>query len=309
EHRRARHPLPRAAQALRRHGGGEGAGPGGAPRRVPGAAGAQRGGEDHHHRDPGRAAGARRRRGGDPGDDLGARAAAHPRAAGRAVAGERVPGPRHDGGDRAPLPLVLPAGPVGGRADRLRAVGGEAVHAGAPPFRRAAAAPVGGVRPRRRPGDPFPGRAHHRAGSPVAPAAVGRVRGVQGARRHDPAHHALHGRGGVPCGPHRHPGPRRDDRRGHPGRADPGAGRRARDRVRQHRRPFGRRPARPPRRLAPPPPRRRRPPHRGRAPPRPPAPAGGRGLRRRRPHRPHHAPRHPGRRLPGPHRPRAAGRL
>ena len=65
-----------------------------------------------------------------------------------------------------------------------------------------------------------PRRADHRARSAVAPAALGPAAAVPRRGRHDPAHHALHGRGGGAVRPRRRRGSRQGHRAGHAARAD-----------------------------------------------------------------------------------------
>ena len=88
------------------------------------------------------------------------------------------------------------------------------------------------LRDRRRSGSALSRRADHRPRSAVAPAALGSDHRVQGARPHDPAHDALHGRSGDSLRPRRDRRSRQGHRARHAAGADRLARRRARGRVR-----------------------------------------------------------------------------
>ncbi len=102
--------------------------------------------------------------------------------------------------------------------------------------RRTEAAARARLRDRRRSRSALSRRADHRSRPAVAPPALGSDHRIQGARPHDHAHDALHGRGGDSLRPRRDRRSRQGDRARHAARADRIARRRARRGVRAERR-------------------------------------------------------------------------
>ena len=199
-------------------------------RRVLRPAGAERGREDHHRRDPrGPAArDLRRRRGARP--PVGPRRAGDPGTARRVPAADGALGEARGRRDARAVPLVLPDGarPARGRAGGGAA--GEGARARGHALRRPEAEARGGLRARRRAGAAVPRRAHDGARPAVAAAGVGDRQRLQAAGPHGGADHPLHGRGGEAVRPHRGHRPRPHHRAGHAARADPHARRRPRGR-------------------------------------------------------------------------------
>ncbi|CAA9372666.1 MAG: Efflux ABC transporter, ATP-binding protein, partial [uncultured Gemmatimonadetes bacterium] len=221
ERGRARGAHRRAAENVRRQGGGRLAGPADRPRRGLRAAGAQRVGKDDHHPHALRADAAQLGHGHHRGARRGARA-------GKGAAVHRLHVPevrpvrRHDGGREPPLlclglrtrgPRARAAhGPAAGRAGAGAARPADDGNA----QRRVEAARGPGLRHGPSPAHAVPGRAHGGGGPGRAAPVLADHPPARRGGHHHPRHHALHGRGGaVP--PHRLPVAQPADRARHAG--------------------------------------------------------------------------------------------
>ena len=116
-----------------------------------------------------------------------------PRAARHLAPGDPVLREAHGGGDGAPVPQLLPRGPVARRGHRPGAARREGRGPRRPALGRPAAAARARLRPGGRPRAALPRRADHRARPAVAAAALGPDRAVPGRRPVDSAHDPLHG--------------------------------------------------------------------------------------------------------------------